>query len=63
MAVSVEVAADRLVLGAPQDLFHIKETIVSMDAAADHRRLLVATRDQGENEPLYVVLNWLRELE
>ncbi len=63
MSVSVKVEGKRPVLGTPQELFRIDRVLVDVDFAADHERLLVASRDQvGSNEPLHVVLNWPADL-
>ena len=61
-AVSVEPQGDRLKLGTPRVLFRIDGRIVTLDAAGDHQRFLVATQDGPDSEPLHVVLNWTADL-
>jgi len=63
MAVSVEAREERLILGAPKELFQINDRIASMDFSDDHTRLLVAAREEVESEPLYVVVNWVGDLD
>ena len=63
MAVSVEEQGGRLVLGTPHELFVIHDTVIDWDATGDHKRFLVATRDEIPSEPLHVVLNWPADLE
>jgi Tol biopolymer transport system component len=58
MAVAVEERDGRLQLDTPRELFTIDGTIVDLDATGDHQRLLVATRDRVNSEPLHVVVNW-----
>jgi len=58
-AVAVDMSSDAPELGAPRTLFAVADRIVAFDAAGDHRRFLIATREEtGGGQPLQVVLDW-----
>jgi dipeptidyl aminopeptidase/acylaminoacyl peptidase len=57
IAVTVD-ARDGMQLGTPRVLFTIDERIVAFAPAADHRRFLVATREETASDPIRVVLDW-----
>ncbi len=58
MAVAVEESDGKLSLGTPRELFTFDEPVQAGDATGDHLRFLVATREEAQSEPLYVILNW-----
>ena len=58
MAVDVEENDGKLSLGTPRELFTFDDPVQAGDATGDHLRFLVATREEAQSEPLYVILNW-----
>jgi Tol biopolymer transport system component/tRNA A-37 threonylcarbamoyl transferase component Bud32 len=62
MAVAVEETGGTLTLGQPQELFTFEQAIQAGDVTGDHRRFLVATREEVQSDPLRVILNWPADL-
>jgi len=62
MAVSVDLGANGVTLGTPSFLFALDRTVVSADAAGDHKRFLLATTDEQDSAPLHVILGWQAEM-
>jgi TolB protein len=58
VAVPVQRGPDGLKLGKPTTLFRVDRSIAAADTTGDHDRFLVATFDDQEDEPLYVILDW-----
>jgi Tol biopolymer transport system component len=58
MAVSVDLGANGVTLGTPSFLFALDRTVVSADAAGDHKRFLLAITDEQDSAPLHVILGW-----